>query len=57
MPEYDFDALDTFLDHLMQINLYPVIEFMGDIFPESFDDIHLMWKDFSYQLVAHYLCT
>lgn len=35
IPKYDFTALDRFLDHLMNINLFPVIEFMGDIFPKN----------------------
>lgn len=58
IPQYDFDALDTFLDHLMEIHLFPVIEFMGEIFPKNpFHDTHFMWKDFVYQLTSHYLCT
>lgn len=54
---YDFDAMDEFLDHLMEIHLFPVIEFMGDIFPKNnLYDTHYMWKDFVFQLVSHYLC-
>lgn len=54
---YDFDAMDEFLDHLMEIHLFPVIEIMGDIFPKNnLYDTHYMWKDFVFQLVSHYLC-
>lgn len=57
VPKYDFNALDKLLDHLMEIHLFPVIEFMGDIFPKNeFHDTHFMWKDFSYQFILHYLC-
>lgn len=56
IAEYDFTALDEFLDHLMEIHLFPVIEFMGDIFPKNnYHDIRFMWKDFTYQLVTHFL--
>lgn len=30
VAEYDFSYLDGVLDHLTSIELYPVIEFMGD---------------------------
>lgn len=58
IPSYDFTALDRFLDHLIiKIQLFPVIEFMGDLFPKnSFHGIRFMWKDFTYQFVTHYLC-
>ncbi|XP_055313832.1 alpha-L-iduronidase [Sitodiplosis mosellana] len=56
IPTYDFSALDRFLDHLMEIKLFPVIEFMGDIFPKNeFHDFRFMWKDFTYQFAWHYL--
>ncbi|XP_031630457.1 alpha-L-iduronidase [Contarinia nasturtii] len=57
VPKYDFTALDTFLDHLMEIQVFPVIELMGDIFPvkDNIHGIYFMWKDFSFQLVSHYL--
>lgn len=57
LPEYDFETLDKFLDHLIRIKLFPVIEIMGDVFPNTFVDIHFMWKDFVYQFYSHYLCT
>lgn len=58
IPEYNFDKLDKFLDHLMEIRLMPVIEFMSEIFPKQnrFHDLHFMWKDLTYQLMTHYLC-
>lgn len=56
MPVYDFNALDQLLDHLDSVRLLPVIEFMGYIFPpQKRHDVRFMWKDFTYQLVSHYL--
>lgn len=56
IPQYDFDRLDGFLDYLMEIHLFPVIELMGNIFPKNdFHDTRYMWKDFTFQLTSHYL--
>lgn len=56
IPVYQFTALDQLLDHLDSVRLIPVIEFMGHVFPQQKrHDTRFMWKDFTYQLVSHYL--
>lgn len=57
-PKYDFTALDNFLDIIIEIHLFPVIEFMGNIFPRNnLHDIRFMWKDLTNQLISHFVCT
>lgn len=40
---YDFSWLDVFIDHLMNIRLYPVIEFMGN--PSNLMSSNLLYSN------------
>lgn len=56
-PLFDFSELDTFLDRLMKIELYPVIEFMGDIFPANVSlagRYRSLWFELTDQLIKRY---
>lgn len=56
-PRFDYTDLDTFLDRLMEIELYPVIEFMGDIFPMNAtlaDRYRSLWFELTDQLIKRY---
>lgn len=55
---YDFTHLDTFLDRLMAIGIYPVIEFMGNPWNVAVTngevDWHFLWYDLTEELVRRY---
>lgn len=54
---FDYTELDTFLDRLMKIELYPVIEFMGDIFPANVsltDRYRSLWFELTDQMIKRY---
>lgn len=49
------------MDHLIEINLFPVIEFMGNLLPISYKNqtemtfsIRKMWFELTDQLIKHY---
>lgn len=56
---YDFTNLDKVLDQLMEMELYPVIEFMGNpsnrFFNQSNFSQTLLWKDLIYQMLSRYI--
>ncbi|XP_013118264.1 alpha-L-iduronidase isoform X2 [Stomoxys calcitrans] len=60
LPIYDFSDLDDFLEELNTMNLYPMIEFMGnisDVFVKNPTYNNVLWEDLSYEVTKHYLNT
>ncbi|XP_075151894.1 alpha-L-iduronidase [Haematobia irritans] len=58
LPVYNFDHLDNFLADLDILNLYPVIEFMGNIsniFEKNPSYNTVIWEELSYEVTKRYL--
>lgn len=60
IPIYDFTESDLFLSKLVEYNLSPVIEFMGNLsnlFVKNPNYNEIIWTNFSYEFIKHYLST
>lgn len=58
LPIYDYTHLNDFMDILNELNLYPVVEFMGNpgnVFNKNPNANDIMWQDLAYKFVKHYL--
>lgn len=65
IPFYDFSKFDLFLDHLIELKLHPVLEFMGnpsEIFTKKLNiSAEFLWEDLVFQIVSRaiskFLCS
>lgn len=55
-PFYDFSKFDLFVDHLIELKLHPVLEFMGnpsEIFTRKLNvTTDFLWEDLVFQIVS-----